>query len=78
VTSQQVADLTERVNRLDDDLHAAKRNGRVTEQVVLLRERAHLWTELADLLRAAGRSDVGARLAAGRDLIDADRLASSW
>jgi hypothetical protein len=74
ITAEQVRDLTARVNELDDALLAAEKAGRVTEQVVLKRERANLLTELADLLRAAGRDDVGARLAARRDRIDADAL----
>jgi hypothetical protein len=62
--------------RLNEEIYRAELAGNVSARVALLRERAQVWQQLAQTLSATGRDDVGARLAAQRDLVKANRLST--
>jgi septal ring factor EnvC (AmiA/AmiB activator) len=67
--------VAEKLNALDDQLSAAERQGNVSEQVAVLRERSQVWRSWADRLLADGREAYPAILASQRDATSADRLA---
>jgi hypothetical protein len=75
MTAEETRRFSEQLARLDEELYAAELAGNLSERVALLRERAGVWTALAEVLARSGRDDVAARLAALRDQINADRLA---
>jgi septal ring factor EnvC (AmiA/AmiB activator) len=75
VTAEQTRRFSDQLARLDEEIYRAEVQGNLSERVSLLRERAGVWTALAEVLARSGRDDVAARLAALRDQVNADRLA---
>lgn len=76
MTADETRRFGDQLSRLDEELYRAELTGNLSERITLLRERAQVWTQLAAALADAGRDDVGARLAAQRDAVNANRLAS--
>jgi len=74
MTDKKMQEMAERLNQLDDELHAAERAGNVSAQIAALRERARCWREWAEHLAKAGRDNHAAVLSAMRDEITAGQL----
>ncbi|WP_445186776.1 hypothetical protein ACTXG6_06075 [Pseudonocardia sp. Cha107L01] len=66
--------MSDRMDRLDDDLWAAERAGDVGEQIKCLYSRAVGWYRFAEILRQAGRDTTTAITAARRDETTARQL----
>lgn len=64
----------DRLDVLDEAIFLAEKSGNLSERVTLLRERAQLWFELAEELRALARDSTGASLGGQRDLANATML----
>lgn len=59
--------LSERMDKLDDEIWAAEKAGNKSAQIVGLRERARAWRKYGEILEKAGRDSVAASLSAQRD-----------
>lgn len=75
MTAEERVRVADKLNKLDDELAAAERQGTVSAQVAILRERSRVWRSWADFLEQTGREAHPAILASQRDAISADRLA---
>lgn len=75
MTAEERVRVADKLNKLDDELAAAERQGAVSAQVAILRERSRVWRSWADFLEQTGREAHPAILAGQRDAISADRLA---
>lgn len=73
--SEEMKKIAAKLNELDDQLSAAERQGNLSAQVAVLRERSQVWRAWADRLLADNREAHPAILASQRDAISADRLA---
>lgn len=75
MTREEMSRIADKLDQLDDQLHAAERADNISDQVAVLRERSRVWQAWADMLTQTGREAYPAVLASQRDATSADRLA---